>query len=203
MKKSDNPLLIPFGKAVRVGAFKLWRSTYMLKSGKEGSRIECLNVSTPDGAWMVRIPATSMMYSTLVSGYATVDEELRDNFIGMIVTNIFNLSTVPSIALHDMFSFLMEMMSYPYLFLPEKEMEKRMKAQLREAGMEKGKAKEHIAQMMEYRHRLYELLERKKDSFIEDYERQMVERMSGEEEAMKHLEQDAVAEQASEIAVSE
>lgn len=191
---NDNPLVIPMGKAARIGNFKLWRGKYVLGKGKEKAEIECVHVSNLDGSWMVRIPATSMMFSTIVNGYATTDDKLREQFLGMIFTNMYNIGTVPSVALHDAFYFLTEMMTYPYMLLPEKEMEKRMKVHLMESGMEKSKVKEHIAKMMEYRHGLYELIERKKKDFIDEYERQQADMRRKEPEALKMMEQDAVAE---------
>ena len=195
----EDSLTIPYGKAVRVGSFKLWRGKYNIASGKEKAFIDCLHVSSLDGAWMVRIPATSQMFATIMQGYATVDETLRENFIGMIVTNIYNLSTIPSVALHDAFHFLMEMMAFPYLLLPEKEMEKRMKEGMKADGMEKARIKEHVAKMMEYRRDLYALIERKKNDFLSEYERQQQQQRAAEPEELDRMEQDAIAEQALEI----
>ena len=192
----ENPLVIPFGKAVRVGNFKLWRSNYNLVSGKEKTIIECVHVSNLDGSWMVRIPSTSQTFSTICNGYATVDENLRDNFLGMVFSNMQNICLIPSEALHDGFWFLSEMMTFPYMLLPEKEMEKRMKENMKKLGVDKSKAKEHISKMMEYRKGLYELIERKKAAYIEEYERQQAERWDKEDEAQKQLEQDEIAEQA-------
>lgn len=195
----DNPLIIPFDKAVRVGNFKLWRGNYTIASGKEKTSIECVHVSSLDGAWMVRIPSTSEMFGFVMSQYATVDETLRENIFGMVFTNMYNCCLIPSPALHDAFNFLVEMMSFPYNLLPEKEMEKRMKENMKKLGVDKQKAKEHITKMMEYRKGLYELIERKRDSFIAEYERQQAERWAKEEEAQKQLEQDEIAQQAMEI----
>lgn len=195
----DNPLVIPFGKAARVGNFKLWRGNYVIGSGKDRTGIECVHVSSLDGAWMVRIPSTSQMFSTIANAYATTDETIRDNFLGMLFSNFMNVTNVPSESLHNAFFFLVEMMSFPYMLLSEKEMEKRMKEQLRASGMEKDKAKEHIAKMMDYRRQLYELIERKKTAYIEEYERQQAERRGKEDEAQKQLEQDEIAEQAIDI----
>ena len=53
--------------------------------------------------------------------------------------------------------------------------------------------------MMDYRRQLYELIERKKTAYIEEYERQQKERWEKEPEAQKQLEQDEIAEQAIDI----
>lgn len=192
----DNPLIIPYGKGTRIGNFKLWRTNYAIGSGKEKTTIECVCVSSLDGTWMTRIPSTSQMFSTICNSFATTDETLRDNFLGMLFTNCYNVSNIPSEALHDAFYFLQEMMTFPYMLLPEKEMEKRMKENMKKLGVDKAKAKEHIKNMMEYRHGLYELIERKKKVYIDDYERQQSERWAKEDEAQKQLDQDEIAEQA-------
>lgn len=204
MEKKNDALLIPFVKPVRIGNYKLWRSRYVIKSGKERTDMECINVSNLEGSWSVRIPATATMFSVIANGYATVDEKLRDNFLGMLFTNIYNISTSASASRHDAFFILTEMMSFPYLLLPEKEMQKRMEKGMKDAGIEKDKRKAHIAQMMEYRRQLYELIERKKDDFLAEYERQQAQRREyarvSEEEDLKR---DAIAEQAMEIAMND
>ena len=48
----ENPLVIPFGRAVRVGNFKLWRGNYRIDSGKGHSYLECVHISSLDGSWM-------------------------------------------------------------------------------------------------------------------------------------------------------
>ena len=195
----DNPMVIPFGKAVRVGNFKLWRGNYATASGKERTTMECVHVSSLDGAWMVRIPSTSAMFGFICTQYATFDPNIRENMLCMVFSNMLNICLHPSPALHDSLMFLTEMLSFPYILLSEKEMEKRMKTSLKEAGMERGKAKEHIKKMLEYRKSLYELIEKKKNDFIADYERQMKERLSNEEKENEWLHQDEIAEQSIEI----
>lgn len=196
INNKENPLVIPFGKAVRVGNFKLWRSNFALVSGREKSIIECVDVSTIDGSWYVRIPSTSAMYGTICNGYATTDESIRENFLGMIFTNMYNVSIIPSEALHDAFSFLVEMMSFPYLILSEEEMGRRMAEGLRADGMDDEKANEHITKMLDYRRKLWELIEKKKDAFIADYELQQAERRNNAAESQKEMEQEELAEEA-------
>ena len=202
-KKNDNPLEIPYNKAVRVSNYKLWRSKYVLANGKEKTSIDCLNISNLDGSWMTRIPATSGMYGFILSQYATVDETMRDNVIGMILTNMLNICLTPSVALQDALFFLTEMMTFPYNLLPEKEMVKRMRENMKKLGVEKNVAEEHIGKMVEYRTQLYDLIERKKAAYIEEYERQQAERWAKEEEAEKQLEQDEIAEQAMDVLTEE
>ena len=112
-KADDNPLLIPFGRAVRVGNFKLWRGRLAVGSGKDKTGIETVNVSNIDGTWKVQIPSTSQMFAFICAQYATVDTEKRDQFLGMVLTNMLNINLTPSAALHDSLFFLTEMMSFP------------------------------------------------------------------------------------------
>ena len=198
-KTDDNPLLIPFGRAVRVGNFKLWRSRTSVGSGKDRTGIETVNVSNLDGTWKVQIPSTMAVFSTIIQSYATVDEKMRENFLGMIFSNMYGITTTASEALHDGYFFLSEMMSFPYLLLPEKEMKERMEKGMKALGFDKAKRKEHIGKMCEYRSQLYELIEQKKTRLIDEYERQQAERRSNEEDALKQAEQDEIAEQAMEV----
>ena len=85
------------------------------------------------------------------------------------------------------------------MLLSEKEMVKRMKNGLKSMNFDKKKGEEHIKQMVEYRHKLYELIEQKKSRFIEEYERQQAERRAKEEESLKQLKHDEIAEQAMEV----
>ena len=195
----DDSLVIPFGKAVRVGNFKLWRGKYVL-SGKEKSSIDCLHVSSLDGTWMTRVPATSGMFTTICNGYATTeDDDLRAEFLGMIFSEMYDICNRSSEALHDAFHFLLEMMQFPYLLLSEKEMSRRMKSTMQAAGIGKEQQKEHIAKMVEYRRGLYELIECKKDAFLEAYERQLAEAREKESESLDALRHDEIAEQAVDI----
>ena len=192
----DNPLVIPFSKAVRVGNFKLWRSNYALVHGKEKAIIECVNVSSIDGSWMVRIPSTSAMYGFICNQYATTDPNIKENILGMVFTNFYNIVNTPSPVLHDSLFFLVEMMSFPYLILSEEEMGRRMAEGLRADGMSDEKANEHITKMLEYRRKLWELIEKKKDAFIADYELQQAERRNNASESKKEMEQEELAEEA-------
>ena len=65
-KGTGNKVQIPFGKAVRVHNFKLWRSR--VKYGD--ATIEAVNASTLDGSWMTRIPSTVDMYGWICMSYS-------------------------------------------------------------------------------------------------------------------------------------
>lgn len=190
---------IPFGKAVRLGNFKLWRSKFVIGTGAEKTEISCVCVSNLDGSWMTRIPSTSNMYGVIVGSYNTADADMREKFLGMIIGNIYNVSLTPSEVLHDAFFFLQEMLRFPYLLLSEKEMKKRMEENLKKNGMEKEKRKEYINELLSQRNQLYEMIEKKRARVIEDYERQMEERRNMEQDAEKALDQDELADEAVEI----
>ena len=190
---------IPYGKAVCVGNYKLWRGKCVL-SGKVKARIDCIYVSSLYGGWMTRVPATSGIFTTICNGYAnTTDDDLRAEFLGMIFSDMYDICNRSSEALHDAFHFLTEMMQFPYLLLSEKEMTHRMKSTMQAAGIGKEQQKEHIAKMVEYRRGLYELIERKKNAFLDAYERQLAEAREKESESLDALRHDEIAEQAIDI----
>lgn len=199
MERNDQRPQIPFVKPVRIGNFRLWRSRYTIKDGREKADIECLHVSSLDGAWMVRIPSTMSLFAVICDSYATTDTEMRDGFLSMVFTNMYNIGTSASAALHDGFFLLSEMMTFPYLLLPEKEMRERMEKGMKELGIDKAKRREHISRMCEYRRELYSLIDKKLSALISDYEAQQAERRAMEEESMKKVEQDELAEQAAEV----
>lgn len=207
MEKKNNdfgPFVIPMVKAVRIGNYKLWRTKFPVGKGRDKADIDCINVSNLDGSWSVRIPSTMLMYGTVCNGYATADEERRNNFLGMLFTNMYNICTNASEGLHDGFFFLTEMMTFPYLLLPEKEMKRRMEKGFEHAGMDKKAWKAHIAKLLDYRHQLYELMDNKIDRFIAAYEEQL-ERMRAynENEAEEDMKHDEIAEEALKIATDE
>lgn len=115
-EKKINEGVIPFVKPVRVDNFKIWRvkvshtmtpddvkdeeKRELLKEGKIKFRkrnveMEAVCISDLDGGWMVRIPQTLMMYSTLCELYHAMmtdgDEEHRTVVRGQIRTILANL----------------------------------------------------------------------------------------------------------------
>lgn len=102
---------IPFGKAARIGNFKIWRSKYTLPghvednngvkpSKKQKMVIECINVSVLDGSFSVRIPQTFEMFAMLSLAYQWLhsgDKEERERgetFLRMAVPNMFYVSSI-------------------------------------------------------------------------------------------------------------
>lgn len=197
--EKENKRVIPFVKPERVGNFKLWRGRYALKSGREKAEIECLHVSNLDGSWMIRIPATMQMFSTIVQGFAVEDDRKREEFLGMLFSNQYNVTTNASEDVQYAMWLVTEMLTYPYLLLPEKEMVKRMKARMKESGIDKSAIEEHVGKMVEHRKALYELIERRKNAYLEEYERQMDERRAMEQEAERQTDRDELAEKAMDI----
>ena len=68
---------IPFGKAVRVGNFKVWRGRKVLGVGKGKQEIEQINISSLDGDWQIKIPATYEMFAAIRGLYAQGNQEAR------------------------------------------------------------------------------------------------------------------------------
>lgn len=162
-----------------------------LQNGEEGV-LEHINVSDIQQGWSVKIPMISPMYATIMQAYATTDDDVRDDFLGMLFTNMHNVCMVNSESLHDAFFFLQELMTFPYLLLPEDEMASRMRERFNKIGGGSVEDNEkHIEEMLKYRRELYDLVERKKERLIEEYERQMDEHLAPVDEA-----QDDTAEQA-------
>lgn len=216
MEQENKRPQIPFVKPERVGNFKLWRSksslTYTpsdeerakVRNESGGTKravskkldIEVINISNLDGSWKVQIPQTMQMFGTISEGFAVEDKTLKDQFLGSVIGNIYNASTNSSVYFHDSLALLTEMLTFPYMLLPEKEMVKRMKAVYKETVFDKKVADKQIDDMVSYRRKLYELIEKKKSDYIEEYERQQAERRAKEEDALKALEHDEIAEQA-------
>ena len=91
---------IPFGKAVRVGNFKIWRSKFVICSGRDKSEIETVNVSTIDGTWYVRIPSTYEMFGMVVTAYQwynsddSNEKERGKDYLFTVFTNMMFVSSV-------------------------------------------------------------------------------------------------------------
>lgn len=61
---------IPFVKPVTLGSFRLWRSKL--------DGMECINISTVDSSWSVRIMATFQTYSLINESYSIITDEEED-----------------------------------------------------------------------------------------------------------------------------
>lgn len=100
MDKEKSIKQIPFGKPVRMGNFKIWRSVYAVGKGKSKTDIECINVSNMDGTWYVRIPQTFEMFSMLTLAYQwsqsddAGEREHGESFIRTVLSNMTYVSCI-------------------------------------------------------------------------------------------------------------
>lgn len=102
--------VIPYGKPANVGNFRIWRSKYMIPvnagvEGRKGGRVkctdvECINISTPDGSFLVRIPQTIEMFSMLTLAYRwshgsdPQEKEDGEAFLRCALSNMYFVSCV-------------------------------------------------------------------------------------------------------------
>ena len=217
MAENKNP--IPFGKAMRVGNYKIWRSrtsvSYMpteeqrkkIREESGGTKkavpakfeIDVLNVSNLDGTWSVKIPSTINMYANILLAFDE-EEKRRDEFLTMLFGNMLSVCTVSNPYDHDAFNFHMNIMQNPYMLLPEKEMVKKFKEGFKKAGeKDKKEIDAYIEQMCKMRTQLYEMVEKKKADFIADYEADLERARQREEKAQEDLRHEELAEQANDI----
>lgn len=176
---AENIGVIPFGKAVRVHNFKLWRGNYAIEDGKKKTPVECLYVSTIDGAWMTRIPSTIEMYGFLVvayEDYKSDDPHRRANGEAVLTIVISNMLYASSIG-NGYYQRALEICATVYAH----------------PGLLDKKKKEHKGFMKDVKGLV--------DKFLEwrgIYE-ESLKKANPDEEALKQLEQDEVAEQALEM----
>ena len=217
MAENKNP--IPFGKAMRIGNYKIWRSKSSIsytpsdeerakmREESNGKRktitakydIDVINVSNLDGSWSTKIPSTQGMYSTIMLAFEQKEKD-RDTFLTMLFGNFYMCCTVNNVFIHDAFSCLMNIMQFPYVLLPEKEMVKRMKEGYKKTGgTDKDAMNNHIAKMCDYRTQLFAMIEKKKSEFIEAYEAELEMSRRREESAQEDLKHEELAEQAADI----
>lgn len=190
----DNPLAIPFGKAVRVGNYKLWRGNYVIASGKEKTTIECIHVSSLDGAWMVRIPSTSMLFGNICNYYTMGDTSYLEDFM---LPNMQMLMTDDNRILHEVYRMLYIASKNPLLFMSDKEHEEWIKRKFPE--WDKKKRKEHVQEWSKDREEIRSNYERIRKAYFDAWDEQFDKRRQMEEEALKNLEQDEIAEQSIKI----
>lgn len=84
---------IPFVRPVRVGNYKVWRVKTTLGKGKDRYNVEQICVSDLEGAWQVRVPETSVMFSAISGLYA--DESLAPS-LSTIFANVLMVSSIPN-----------------------------------------------------------------------------------------------------------
>lgn len=209
----DGHILIPFGKASRIGNYKVWRSKFNFtptdeerervrreSGGKRkavGFEIEQINISNLDGSWSTRIPQTCGMYGVISMAYDNPDDNARQSYLTNLFGNMMNVCMLENTYVHDGFSVLLEIMQVPYLLLPEKEMVRRMKEGWKPSDKESQEdIDNHIKDMVKYRRELYAFIEKKKADYLDFYEKQRALARQQEEAAMKEAEQAEKAEEA-------
>lgn len=218
MEQENKNLQIPFVKPARVGNFKLWRSKTSLSyaptdedrakvreesGGKKKAvtrkvDIEVINISSLDGSWKVQIPQTSTLFSVIANGYATTDENIREQFLaGEVFANLEAINTCGSVVLHHSFRLLFDALSYPMLFMTEKELTSWVKKNF-EAG-DKNQMKQHLENLLKERKEFYEMVEKERKEYLSTWEEQRKRMKNEEENALKRLEQDEIAEEAMKI----
>lgn len=171
--------VIPFGKAVRIHNYKLWRGNYTIEEGKKKTPVECLYVSTIDGAWMTRIPSTIEMYGFLVQAYEdwkSDDPHLRANGEAVLTVVISNMLYVSSIG-NGYYQRALELCATVYAH----------------PSLVNKKSKEYKGFMKDVKGLTEKFLEWRSD--FDSY----VKKQNPEEESQKRLEQDEIAEQAMEV----
>lgn len=190
----ENPLIIPFGKAVRVGNFKLWRGNYVIADGKEKATIECVHVSNLDGSWMVRIPSTTMLFGNICNYFTMGDFSYLEDFL---LPNFQMLMTDDNRILHEVYRMLYIASKNPLLFMTDKEHEEWIKRKF--PDLDKKKRKEHIAEWSKDREGLRANCDRIRKAYFDAWDEQFDKRLQMEEESLKQLHQDEIAEEAIDI----
>ena len=96
---------MPFGRPARIGNFRIWRSRLKVKVGKEGTKgkaasydIEQINISTLDGTWQVKIPATYEMFAMITELFAEHDGSASDRRTAQLSTFFGNMMYASVIA---------------------------------------------------------------------------------------------------------
>lgn len=105
MENDSKDYYIPFGKPVRVGNFKLWRSRMNVGTGRNKFSIEQVNVSSLDEAWQVKIPATVNMFSMIRDLYSESvggeNPDVRRAQLSDILANMMYVSVIPNGYFHE------------------------------------------------------------------------------------------------------
>lgn len=190
----DDSLVIPFGKAVRVGNFKLWRGNYVIGEGKQKTTVECLYISSLDGAWMVRVNATSMLFGNICNYFKTGDLSYLEDFI---LPNMEMLMTNDNRILHEVYRMLYIASKNPLLFMSDKEHEEWLKRKF--PDWDKRKRKEQISKWSKDKESIRSNCEMIRKAYFDAWDEQFDKRRQMEENSLKELEQDEIAEQAMDI----
>lgn len=146
MEKEELTIKIPFGKAARIGNFKIWRSRVeqqftpqlseeqkeMIKEGKarpkkQKADIEAINVSNLDGTWMIRIPQTYEMFGMITCCYQwsqsrnPEDRERGVSFLSTALSNMIFCSTICNGFYHQALKMIATAYAHPSLLSDKKQ----------------------------------------------------------------------------------
>lgn len=214
----DKKNLIPYQKAVRVGNFKLWRSksviAYMpsdeerakVREESKGKKkavgkkvdIDVLNISNLDGSWKTQIPSTCSLYSVIISGYATADVKIREQFLaGEVFSNLEAINTCGSVVLHHSFKLLFDALSYPVLFMTEQEIKDWAKKLYDKK--DKKLMKEHLESLLKDRKEFFEMIEKERQEYLSSWREQVLKHRNEEKTHLEALKKDEIAEEAMKI----
>lgn len=134
---------IPFGKAARVGNFKIWRSAFMLefmpsrdmlseedqkrldkgeiRLKKQKEKIECINISNLDGSWLTRIPQTYEMYGMLTLAWQWYNSDKEDekkrgeDYFSTVLSNMSYVSSISNGFYHQALMMIATAYAHPVL----------------------------------------------------------------------------------------
>ena len=118
---------IPYGNADRVGNFKVWRGDYAIHTDNGKSEIPCVYVSTLDGTWQTRIPATWEMYGHLMLAYNDFKSDDKEHsehgelVLRTIFSNMLYVSSVGNGYYQQALNFVATVYANPSLLTDKKQ----------------------------------------------------------------------------------
>lgn len=101
MKQEKSIKGIPFGNGVRIGNYRIWRTTVGFGAKTNKAAVQCIYVSILDGSWQIRIPATFEMFALIASLYGDFisdDEKKRESASAKMQTIFGNMMFVSVVA---------------------------------------------------------------------------------------------------------
>lgn len=137
---------IPYGRPVRIGNFRLWKCKYLVSSDpteeqrrkvrqesggrmrlkRQKAEMECINVSSLDGSWSVRIPAAFQQYGMIDIAYAWTkdeDESVRKRgmyYLTAVLSNMYYVSCISNGFYHQGVQMVTAAYSNPSILRDEK-----------------------------------------------------------------------------------
>lgn len=194
---NSGPTAIPYGKAVRYGNYKLWRTKYGM-GAKGPQAIDSICVANLDETWKVQIPQTSDTYAAITAAFAGRDEDRRDKmYLDLLLTNFIAVTLSPSPVVQDVVNMVISVLRMPYLLMTEEEMEEKYALV---TGDKEGKEKEKkMEEFRKSRKGILELYGKKRGMILDEYFRAIAEERKEEEKELKNMERDELADSAIDI----